>query len=64
MAPPDRKEIVMNQGGYVTLVGFVATEPRIRFLNDGTPVASAGDWKYGCVWRVSGPDFVGAWWCA
>ena len=40
MAPPDRKEIVMNQGGYVTLVGFVATEPRIRFLNDGTPVAS------------------------
>ena len=30
----------MNQGGYVTLVGFVATEPRIRFLNDGTPVAS------------------------
>jgi single-strand DNA-binding protein len=40
MTPPDRKEIVMNQGGYVTLVGFVATEPRIRFLNDGTPVAS------------------------
>jgi single-strand DNA-binding protein len=30
----------MNQGGYVTLVGFVATEPKIRFIQDGIPVAS------------------------
>jgi single-strand DNA-binding protein len=29
----------MNQGGYVTFVGFVATEPRIRVVKDGIPVA-------------------------
>ena len=29
----------MNQGGYVTFVGFVATEPRIHVIKDGIPVA-------------------------
>lgn len=29
----------MNQGGSVTLFGFVATEPRIRVVKDGIPVA-------------------------
>ena len=29
----------MNQGGYVTLFGFVATEPRISVVKDGIPVA-------------------------
>jgi single-strand DNA-binding protein len=40
MAPPDRRRIVMNQGGLVTLFGFVATEPRIHVNKDGTPVAN------------------------
>jgi single-strand DNA-binding protein len=36
--PPDRRRIVMNQGGYVTLLGFVATEPRLHVVKNG-PVA-------------------------
>ena len=30
----------MSQGGNVTLVGFVATEPKVRYVNSGTPVAN------------------------
>lgn len=30
----------MSQGGYVTLIGFVATEPRINQFSDGTDVAN------------------------
>ena len=30
----------MRQGGHVTLVGFVATEPRIHQFSDGTAVAN------------------------
>lgn len=30
----------MNQGGSVTLIGFVATEPKVRYINSGTPVAN------------------------
>jgi single-strand DNA-binding protein len=30
----------MNQGGYVTFLGFVATEPRIRVVKDGISVAT------------------------
>ena len=29
----------MIQGGNVTLVGFVATEPKVRYVGTGTPVA-------------------------
>lgn len=29
----------MSQGGSVTLVGFVASEPKVRYVNSGTPVA-------------------------
>jgi single-strand DNA-binding protein len=29
----------MNQGGYVTLMGFVATEPRLNVIKSGLPVA-------------------------
>ena len=29
----------MSQGGSVTLVGFVATEPKVHYLTSGTPVA-------------------------
>jgi single-strand DNA-binding protein len=38
--PPDRRRIVMSQGGSVTLVGFVATEPKVRYVNSSTPVAN------------------------
>jgi single stranded DNA-binding protein len=50
----------MIQGGNVTLVGFVATEPKIRYAGSGTPVAhmrigsgsrwvdkETGEWKDG-----------------
>jgi single-strand DNA-binding protein len=30
----------MSQGGSVTLVGFVATEPKVRFASSNTPVAN------------------------
>lgn len=30
----------MSQGGYVTLIGFVATEPRVNQFSDGTDVAN------------------------
>ena len=30
----------MNQGGYVTFLGFVATEPKIRLVKDRIPVAT------------------------
>ena len=30
----------MSQGGSVTLVGFVATEPKVRYVNGSTPVAN------------------------
>jgi single-strand DNA-binding protein len=30
----------MNQGGNVTFLGFVATEPKIRMVKDGIPVAN------------------------
>jgi single-strand DNA-binding protein len=30
----------MSQGGSVTLVGFVATEPKVRYVNSGLPVAN------------------------
>ena len=30
----------MRQGGHVTLVGFVATEPKIHHFSDGTAVAN------------------------
>lgn len=30
----------MSQGGSVTLVGFVATEPKVRYVNSNTPVAN------------------------
>ncbi len=30
----------MSQGGYVTLIGFVASEPRINQFSDGTEVAN------------------------
>jgi|SRR5208283_5327957 len=38
--PPDRRRIKMSQGGYVTLIGFVATEPKINQFSDGTDVAN------------------------
>jgi single-strand DNA-binding protein len=50
----------MNQGGNVTLVGFVATEPKVRYVSGGVPVAhmrvgsgsrwldrQTGEWKDG-----------------
>ncbi len=50
----------MIQGGNVTLVGFVATEPKVRYVGTGTPVAhmrigassrwvdrETGEWKDG-----------------
>jgi single-strand DNA-binding protein len=50
----------MSQGGSVTLVGFVATEPKVRYVNSATPVAhmrvgstvrkidrETGEWKDG-----------------
>ena len=30
----------MSQGGSVTLVGFVATEPKVRYVNSNIPVAN------------------------
>jgi single-strand DNA-binding protein len=30
----------MSQGGSVTLVGFVATEPKVRYVNSSIPVAN------------------------
>jgi single-strand DNA-binding protein len=39
-APPDRRRIVMSQGGNVTLVGFVATQPKVRYVNSNIPVAN------------------------
>jgi len=30
----------MSQGGSVTLVGFVATEPKVRYVNSNLPVAN------------------------
>jgi single-strand DNA-binding protein len=30
----------MSQGGSVTLVGFVATEPKVRYVSSNTPVAN------------------------
>lgn len=30
----------MSQGGSVTLVGFVATEPKVSYVNSSTPVAN------------------------
>jgi single-strand DNA-binding protein len=58
--PPDRRRIVMIQGGNVTLVGFVATEPKVNYASGGVPVAhmrigstprkldrETGEWKDG-----------------
>ncbi|HLI37872.1 MAG TPA: single-stranded DNA-binding protein [Streptosporangiaceae bacterium] len=30
----------MTQGGYVTLTGYVVSEPKLRFVNGGTPVVN------------------------
>ena len=57
--PPDRRRIEMSKPGYVTLVGFVATEPRMSNFADGDVAnlrigstmswidRSTGEWRNG-----------------
>jgi single stranded DNA-binding protein len=57
--PPDRRRIEMSKPGYVTLVGFVATEPRMSSFNDGDVASlrigstlswidrATGEWRHG-----------------